>query len=506
MMNELNYSKSVSAKHIKDLGQYFTNEAITDFMCAWACQDAQSMLDPAVGNSNFLLSAKKHSPNCTLTGYEIDKSILDYFGNPANADIYNTDYLLSDWDSKYDAIVCNPPYNRFQSVPNRNEILDKIQIHTGEKYTSYTNLYILFLVKSIEQLSNRGKLAYLIPTEFMNSKYGIKIKQLLIERHLLRAVINFENNNDIFINAITTCCIILLDKLPKNYVDFYNLTSIEALNDIDIYKETGLSIRIGYETLMREEKWRKFINQENIQNYNNLIDLYNICNVNRGIATGANEYFCFSKSRAIEYHIPNECLTKCICHSSDVKKNVFTEDDLQKLYREDKTVLLLDINANNAQLIPEYIKYGINLGIDKKYLPSTRKPWFSMEQKQAAPIWVSSACRENIKFIRNLANTKSLTTFHSVFVNIFYQQYTDIIFCYFVTPIAQKILLQNRKEMGNGLNKFQPGDINSAKMLDISILSDSDITKIQTIYNQMCKKESKECIEELDSIFSTYLF
>lgn len=209
MLSEESYTRSVSTEHLKDFGQYFTNKAITDFMCAWACSDAKSVLDPAVGNSNFLLSAKRHNPDCTLTGYEIDKMILDYFGNPADARIYNTDYLLSDWSCKYDAIVCHPPYNRFQFVQNRNEILDKIKIHTGEQYTSYTNLYILFLVKSIEQLSHNGKLAYLIPTEFMNSKYGMKIKQLLLQRQLLRAVINFANNNNIFANAITTSCIII---------------------------------------------------------------------------------------------------------------------------------------------------------------------------------------------------------------------------------------------------------------------------------------------------------
>ena len=148
-------------------------------MCAWACKDAHSMLDPAVGNSVFLKFARKYNAECKLTGYEIDSKILEYFGNPTNADIINADYLLNGWEEKYDAIVCNPPYNRFQAISNRSEILNAICLHTGVKYSGYTNLYILFLLKSIHQLSDRGRLAYIVPSEFMNSKYGTAIKELL---------------------------------------------------------------------------------------------------------------------------------------------------------------------------------------------------------------------------------------------------------------------------------------------------------------------------------------
>lgn len=229
MKNEMAYTKGVAASHIKSFGQYFTKYEVADFMCSWACGEADTMLDPAVGNSVFLKYARKHNSNCRLTGFEIDSEILEYFGNPANANIINEDYLLNNWEKKYDAIVCNPPYNRFQAVGNRNEILDAIYAHTGVKYSGYTNLYILFLLKSIYQLSDKGRLAYIIPTEFMNSKYGTAIKQLLIDKNLLRAIINFKNDNEMFFNATTTCCIILLDHDEKEQVCFYNLHSIDEL-------------------------------------------------------------------------------------------------------------------------------------------------------------------------------------------------------------------------------------------------------------------------------------
>ncbi|MFR5761744.1 MAG: hypothetical protein ACLUFI_09225 [Oscillospiraceae bacterium] len=103
-----------------------------------------SSLDPAVGNSVFLKYARTHNASCSLTGFEIDREILDYFGNPAGADIINDDYLLRDWEKKYDAIICNPPYSRFQVVENRNEVLKVIYEHTERNIVDIQTFILFF--------------------------------------------------------------------------------------------------------------------------------------------------------------------------------------------------------------------------------------------------------------------------------------------------------------------------------------------------------------------------
>lgn len=505
MSIEVLYSKSVGQKHLKEYGQYFTNCDIADFMTKWACRNASNMLDPAVGNSIFLKYARSYYPECELTGYELDNKIIDFFGNPAAANIINGDYLKSDWNTLYDAIVCNPPYNRFQSISNRDEIIQSIYEHTGIKYSGYTNLYILFLIKSIHQLSDKGRLAYIIPTEFFNSKYGTSIKKMLLEKRLIRAIINFQNNADMFFNATTTCCILLLDHSPKEYVYFYNLSSIDEIKTLIIGKNAGHQDSIKYSGLKAEEKWRSYLNQERKQKYTNLRDISDFCYVSRGIATGANEYFCFCKSKISKFKIPEKCIVNCICRSADIKTPVFTEDDFLRLANSDKTVYLLDASEKDSKELEEYISYGVENGVNKKYLPSCRKPWFSMEQKPAAPIWVSSACRDKVKFIRNLANAKSLTTFHSIFINKGYEEYTDLIFCYFLTPIAQRIIKENRKELGNGLDKFQPNDLNTAKMLDITLIIEEDKKAILRIYHEMKNQYTQKQIAVLNDIFIKYV-
>lgn len=505
MNKELEYTNISNNVHIKSYGQYFTRYEVANFMCKWACKGAHNLLDPAVGNSVFFKETRVLYPQCELIGYEIDSKILSFFGNPANGSIKNIDYLLNDWNICFDAIVCNPPYNRFQSILNREKILNSIHEHTGIKYSSYTNLYILFLVKSIFQLSATGRLAYIIPTEFLNSKYGTPIKEKLLKEHLLRAIINFENDKEMFFNATTTCCILLLDREEKDDVLFYNLSSISELSDLNVGKISENTIVMRYKDLNPKEKWRSFLYHEEKNNYVNLTDIANFCRISRGIATGDNNFFCMSKSKIKNNRIPVDVVMQCVCRSADVKNAIFKEEDFNELVEADKTVYLLDVNEGQEACVNEYIARGESKGIDKKYLLSCRHPWYSMEKKQIAPIWVSSACRDGMKFVRNLANVNSLTTFHSVFINDEYEKDINIIFCYFLTPIAQNIIRENRKELGNGLEKFQPGDLNHAKMLDITIISEDDYKLISDIYEQMIYKYDLNQIDQLNAIFSRYL-
>ena len=505
MIKELEYTKKADTEHIKSFGQYFTQYSVAKFMCSWACKNANSMLDPAAGNSIFLKQTQEINPACKLFGFEIDSNILSFFGNPSNAILRNEDYLLNDWDNKYDAIVCNPPYNRFQSVSNRDEIIKTIYDHTGIKYSGYTNLYILFLIKSLYQLSSNGQLAYIIPTEFLNSQYGTIIKEKLLKEKLLTAIINFQNDDELFFNATTTCCILLVDHTPKKSVMFFNLSSIKELENISFDESQNGAISIEYSKLNPADKWRRYLNQEKQLHYNNLVDISNFCKVSRGIATGSNEFFCLNKSKMSNNNIPIEATVKCICRSADVKAPIFKESDFDLLKESDKTVFLLDIKKENESSLQDYISMGEFKGINKKYLLSRRKPWYSMEQKPIAPIWVSSANRDGIKFVRNLANVNSLTTFHSVFINEAYLDITDIIFCYFLTPIAQNIIRENRKELGNGLEKFQPNDLKTAKMLNLTILSEIDRRAILDIYEKMCKTFHPSYIDSLNQIFSIYL-
>ena len=510
MTRETAYIRSVSAQHIKTYGQYFTDPSIAAFMCRWACMEAESMLDPAAGNSVFLLQARKLCPKCIRTGYEIDGTILDFFGNPSNSKLLNEDFLRSGWDARYDAIVGNPPYGRFQNIPDREQILDAIFSHTGVQYSRYTNLYILFLIKCLAQLSAKGRLSFIIPTEFLNSQYGTAIKEKLLSERLLTGIIRFSNDREIFPGAVTTCCILLIDHSPKDHILFYDLETKEMLPQLCLRKADPHARAVPYAQIRAEEKWRRYMEEGSELRYVSLTEVSRYCTVTRGIATGANDFFCMPASRMRRLHLPTEACIPCVCRSADVSAGVFAQRDFDALSRSDRTVYLLSPSSEPpSSALAEYIRYGESMGYHKKYLPRHRSPWYAMEHRDPAPIWVSSATRSGLKFVRNLAGVNSLTAFHSIYIRDEYADLTDVIFCYFLTPIAQEVIRENRKELGNSLEKFQPGDIAHAQMLDLSVLTEKETGRIRSLYHALCDERNGADLfaltEKLSAVFAPHL-
>lgn len=502
MEKELEYSRAAGQEHLKRYGQFFTPEQAARFMVDWACVGAETMLDPAAGNSIFLRSAREQYPGCILTGYEVDRAMLDHFGNPARADLRLEDYLRGSWEGHYDAIVCNPPYNRFQAVEGREELLESIYRHTGVRCSGFANLYTLFLVKSIFQLSRKGRLAYLVPTEFLNSKYGDRVKKLMLEQELLRAILNLDCSQKVFPGAITTACILLLDREKKTGVDFYRIASLEELTDLADLTPT---CQVAYKDLRAEDKWRPYLSGERRGRDGNLRPLSDFCKVSRGIATGANGFYCFSKSKMEEYGLNERYFTPCICRSADVSGPVFTRQDFRNLAEQNKTVYLLNVTETEDAVLLRYAAQGKAQGVDRRYIPTHRSPWYSVEQKPAAPIWVCSACRNGMKFVRNRAGVANLSTFHGIFMKKPFEKDTDLLFACLLTPTVQRLLEAERKELGGGLHKFQPNDLNRAMTLDLTLLSERDREEILALGSDMEEHFSTELIEKVDKIVKKYL-
>ena len=129
---------------------------------------------------------------------------------------------------------------------------------------------------------------------------------------------------------------------------------------------------------------------------------------------------------------------------------------------------------------------GESQEIHKKFLTANRNPWYSLENRPPAPIWVSVFNRNGLRFIRNEANISNLTTFHCIYpskANLFDSINIDLLFAYLLTDVARQIFEDNSREYGNGLQKFEPNDINKAQMLDLKLLDLKIEKKILDLYH-----------------------
>ena len=182
-------------------------------MAEWALgADGKSLYDPAFG-LGALLQPAIGDEDVRVTASEVDSAILRFWANATGCDasfVANEDYLLS-WGRQHENIVCNPPYMRFQNFRNRDAVLNAFCENLGVRLSSYTNTASAFLVKSLSEMGNAGRLAYLMPLEFLNTGYGKLVKAKLIDGGHLAAIISLDCERDVFPDVITSVGIILYD-------------------------------------------------------------------------------------------------------------------------------------------------------------------------------------------------------------------------------------------------------------------------------------------------------
>jgi len=518
---EQKYASLISQTHRKKYAQFFTPFKIAEFMASWIVGDRSHLkiLDPAVGLGIFIRAAHKIDKHLQFIGYDIDAAVLSeakklFSHHSINAELSIKDYLFNDWQNKYDGIISNPPYLKFQDFKNRVDALQEFQSRLGIKLSGFSNIYTLFLIKSLCQLNWNGKAAYIIPSEFLNADYGKNVKAFLLKNRMLRYVFIFDFKKNIFENALTTASIFLFSNDDKNEeVKFINISQLKELEAISFNKKLiGSSIKgktIHYDLIKPDIKWRRYYQEsvaEKYKNLKNLVPFTHYAKVSRGIATGANDYFTFDNEKRKNFSLPSKYLLPCICKSNQVKDTIFTWDSFHYLKNHDHNVYLFDAQTADNEAVKSYLALGEKLEIHKKYLTRHRTPWYAIENRLPAPIWVGVFNRNGLKFIRNEANIKNLTAFHCIYVNLFSQNKLALFFSYLLTDIAKEIFSDNRREYGGGLEKFEPNDLNKSYVLNLEVINSASEKIILERYNKyrlsVINGQPDNCLqEELNHIF-----
>lgn len=490
------YKQQVSLEHRKKYCQFYTNNIIAKFMINWVMEyNPQYILDPAFGMGIFYFSAKDNNFKSKFKGYEIDINSFNFFKSNFNFDnlnLLNVNYF-SEYENNIDSIICNPPYAKFQNFVNSKEILNDLSKKIGENLLGYTNISSAFLIKSVYELKERGRLAYIMPLEFLNTGYGRKVKQYLLKSGKIYNIIKINDEKNIFSEVTTTVGIILFEKTKSS--TSVGFSSINNINDI--FKINYPNVII--DNINPNDKWDSyFIGKKDVSN-TNFIKLKTIGIFRRGIATGANEFFSLNKKDIIKLGLSDCEYTKCITKSNQIKTSIFTYKDFNNLSDSNANVYLFNVNSNMiiSKSAEKYINYGKERDFDKRYLTRNRKCWFELEYRIPAPILFGVFSRGDFKIIRNKTNAVNLTCYHGFIPNNLDEKYIDRLFLFLKSDIGKKNLLLNKRIYGDGLNKFEPSDIGEVLIPKLSLLDQIDDIFVDREMNYLLKhnKVSDYCNE-----------
>ncbi len=419
-------------------GAYYTPKYLASFLARWAVRSpSDSVLDPACGDGAILEEASTITKK--LTGIDIDQAACRKLQTTlpctkvVNQDFFNVKSQLG----KFDSIVSNPPFIRYQLFEHSNGL---------------SSSWLPFLKESLKHLSNRGRLAFIVPREILFANYSRNLLKELGQKfnQVTILIINFYA-----FNAQTRVVLLLCDsssKLKGFY--FQNIYTPDELNETNLAPKPAenVSTECLYDLISHDS--RKIFDK--LAYSDRFANLSNIAQVKLGIVTGGNDFFLLSKNEAKKWQIPGEILRPAISSPQLLSGAKFTNADLNRLHQSDIKCLLL--STDSEKHIESYIRYGEANKIHKRFKCSIRSPWFSIKTGDRPDAFLTYMVGRLPRLVLNEAGALCTNNLHAVFTG--HPQTLTASFYNWVTMLSIELL---GRFYGGGVLKIEPRD--SARIL-----------------------------------------
>ncbi len=342
---------SITDKKRKYLGQYFTNFELCEYIIKKSDIpniDTAKIIDPMCGSGNMIRAAIKNGANKkNVYGVEIDKTImeqnLDIFRdlNIINGDAFDLNTYKTIGYKKWDFVITNPPYVRYQTTSKTKEsyelepgvirknlydIIENISYITNEEkdiykkvineYSGLSDLAVPSWILCMAMTKINGNFAIVLPDSWINREYAVKVIYAFIKSFKIKYLLE-DTDCTLFNDAQVKTNIIIATKREKiiDIKDIYNeeyeigkIRDITGLDNIIFYTSSmkpliGILERNSVQ-LKTFSDYNFFIRKNNsgvagllekigIDNkINNIKSLSNYgINVGQGLRTGANKFF-----------------------------------------------------------------------------------------------------------------------------------------------------------------------------------------------------------------------
>ena len=200
-----------------------------------------SVLEPSFGSGNFVIELKKYGVE--IDCFEVDK---DVFVPIEGTNSVLGDFLLADFNKKYNFIIGNPPYIELVYSFYNKQDMEILKSRYKIEKRGRVNLIHFFMDKSFELLEDNGIIAYLLPSTILSSPWYNDVREKIYNEYTVVDIINEIPFKEV---SIDVCLLILQKKVDENHSfitlknGLYNLT--KNVSTGMTLKEKGFKCQIG---------------------------------------------------------------------------------------------------------------------------------------------------------------------------------------------------------------------------------------------------------------------
>jgi len=380
-----------------ELGQFATPNqlaiAIVEYLRErYGIGEGITFLEPAIGLGSFysaLVRVVGKEGIKWAVGVEIDEAFFDEskaLWNGSGLEFVNGDFTKLSPTGKFNLLVTNPPYVRHHHLDGEDKaaLTSWASKRFGMKVSGLSGLYCHFVYKAHEWLEDDAISVWLIPSEFMDVNYGSALKHYLCRYVTLDSIHRFNPADVQFADALVSSAVVVFRNRKPSPEHKVNMTFGGTLASPAYVEQVPLSELDG------ARKWSIYPHRELPRIVHDGLVLGDIFTVKRGLATGDNRFFILEREHALELGIPCDFLRPILPSTKHIKENI-VEGDTDGYAKTTPQLALIDCRLPEEEverLYPRfwaYLQTGKQKGVADAYLSRSRKPWYSQENREAAP-------------------------------------------------------------------------------------------------------------------------
>ena len=462
-------------------GGYYTPLPVASFLTRWAnAKNPKSILEPSCGDGVFIASLPKHSNHKTsFTGIEVISSEAEKAKKRAqNATNITVNILCDDYlewalkninnPNKYDAVVGNPPYIRYQYLEKKSQLLaEQIFSSFNLPFTKHTNAWVPFVIASVALLSPGGRIAMVIPAEILHVLHAASLRRFLLDE--CDRILLIDPNELLFEGVLQGTILLMAEKKKSKDNSSGKVAITHMPNNTFLQKDPEKYFQSAtyIEGDVLNGKWMKVLLTpqellifETVKESPLIKRFSEIATVDVGIVTGANDFFLVNddvvKTFSLQDYIRPMFGRSQHCAGIIYDKKAHSQNREKGL--PTNFVMLEDDNSKKYPMpVQQYLKQGEKDKLHTRYKCRIRTPWYKVPSVYATEIGMLKRSHNFPRLILNTA--KAFTTDTAYRIQPKNEKKTEeLVFCFINSLTALTAELEGR-HYGGGVLELVPSEI-----------------------------------------------
>lgn len=513
----------------RSLGSIYTPADIAQMLADWAIQDKhQKVLDIGVGEGAFTFAAYKRlerlgarsaTAQAQIYGAEIHLPTYKRFINLAQQsgfdfpNVRRADFFATEYPS-VTAAIGNPPYVRRSSINGIESVRESARKSVNSPHANsisrMADLYVYFLFKAASLLEPGGRLAVITADSWLNSQYGIALKNYLKENFRIESLVSFDRQ--LFAAEVKSVLLFATKKTalpfreqPVSFIRVKNgLAPREVLHSFTkprVTMDDLIISRVSPRKLQAERPWGDNLKVPGICDelvaHNMMTPLSKLGRTSIGIQTLAKEFFVLLPEQVQQLQIEPEYLAPLASSSRTHQSPCIEPGSAPKHYlfycAKGKPELVgtrvLDYIENAEQVtVPVRGKEKTVVGYQNKerIQRARRLHWYDLrsadEQRGRARILIPRLIHRKCQVVWNRAQFIPGELFIGFTPNGEHRIEDEIYLAILTSSLTELFLRANSQLYGGGTYNISPGQIGSLRVLDATRLSQVQRASLKQAY------------------------